>query len=403
MVPNPKLRAVDIQPVIYEGQQMWLLRDPLALTDFQFILTPALAQMAVFCDGTRDAQQIQKDISSYFETPIEVDVIDQMLQQLDEACFFDNERSQALLEGHLAEFRSLPFRGPALAGVSYPGDSESLSNVLDEFGIDDDPAGWGPWFGRGIISPHIDYHRGGRVYSQVWNRAKRAVKDADLLLIFGTDHNGGPGRINLTRKPYATPWGVIPTDLELVEKLAEAIGPSAFEQELHHRSEHSVELSAVWYHYIYGQDPPPMVPILCGSFHHFVENSLNPAHDPIINAFVETLRSETKGRKVLAVASVDLAHVGPQFGDDFIMDQERRSTLQASDRDLIEIINDGDAERFYFHVAADGDQNRICGFSSIYLMLRYLGPVLGTEIAYEQCQADEKDHSLVSICGLLLK
>jgi predicted class III extradiol MEMO1 family dioxygenase len=85
------------------------------------------------------------------------------------------------------------------------------------------------------------------------------------------------------------------------------------------------------------------------------------------------------------------------------MDQERRSTLQASDRDLIEIINDGDAERFYFQVAADGDQNRICGFSSIYLMLRYLGPVIGTQIAYDQCPADEKDHSFVSICGLLLK
>ena len=82
MVSNPKLRAVDIQPVIYEGQQMWLLRDPLALTDFQLILTPALAQMAVFCDGTRDAQQIQKDISSYFETPVEADVVEQMLDYL---------------------------------------------------------------------------------------------------------------------------------------------------------------------------------------------------------------------------------------------------------------------------------------------------------------------------------
>ena len=122
MVSNPKLRAVDIQPVIFEGQQMWLLRDPLALTDSQLILTPALAQMAIFCDGTRDARQIQKDISSYFEIPVESDVVEHMLQKLDEACLFDNERSQALHEGHLADFRSLPFRAPALAGVSYPGD-----------------------------------------------------------------------------------------------------------------------------------------------------------------------------------------------------------------------------------------------------------------------------------------
>ena len=403
---NPKLRSVDIQPVFYQGRQMWLLRDPLELTDYQLILTSTLAQMAVFCDGSRDAQQIQNDISAYFETPVESGVIDQMLEQLNEAYLLDNERYKQLLDQHLTGFRALPFRPPALAGSTYPEDPESLSNVLNEFGVDDNLDGWSNWSGRGVISPHIDYFRGGRVYSQVWTRAASALNDADLVLIFGTDHNGGPGNINLTRLPYATPWGPIPTDVDLVDKLAEAIGPSAFEEELHHRSEHSVELSAVWYHFIQGQNGPnlaPMVPILCGSFQHFIDTGRNPTNDPTFEAFIETLRSETAGRKVLAVASVDLAHVGPQFGDDFTMDQERRTLLQASDRDLIEIINSGDAERFYSEVAANKDCNRICGFSSIYLMLRYLGPVFGTQIAYEHCPADAEDHSLVSVCGLLLK
>ena len=382
---------------------MWLLRDPQELTDYQLILTPALAQMAVFCDGSRDAAQIQNDVSAYFETAVESEVIEQMLQQLDEAYLLDNERSRRLLEKHLADYRSLSYRAPALAGNSYPGDPGRLSNVLSEFGVGDNLDGWASWSGRAIVSPHIDYSRGGRVYSQVWNRAANSVKDAELVLIFGTDHNGGPGRINLTRLPYATPWGQIPTDLELVDKLAEAIGPASFEEELHHRSEHSVELSAVWYHFIHGPDPAPMVPILCGSFHHLIESDLSPAADPAIDAFIDTLRTQTAGRRVLVVASVDLAHVGPQFGDDFIMDQERRTLLQASDRELIEIISSGDAERFYYEVAANEDRNRICGFSSIYLMLRYLGPVLGTQIAYEQCPADEAENSLVSICGLLLK
>ncbi|MGW8319106.1 MAG: AmmeMemoRadiSam system protein B, partial [Candidatus Promineifilaceae bacterium] len=110
----------------------------------------------------------------------------------------------------------------------------------------------------------------------------------------------------------------------------------------------------------------------------------------------------TAGRKVLAVVSVDLAHVGPNFGDSFVMDPDRRKQLKISDANLIQAISQGDASRFYQEIAAVEDRNRICGLSSIYLLLRYLGPSRGQQIAYEHCPADSQDTSLVSICGLLL-
>src|SRR5690606_22699686 len=177
--------------------------------------------------------------------------------------------------------------------------------------------------GRAIISPHIDYPRGGKVYSKVWQRAKTAVLEADLVIILGTDHNGGLGTFTLTRQPYATPYGVLPTDTDLVDELAAAIGEeAAFAEELHHRKEHSIELSAVWLHYLYQQagiDPKPMVPILCGSFHHFVMNGAHPAQDDLLGTAVTTLQRATADKKVLIVASVDFAHVGPAFGDDYVM------------------------------------------------------------------------------------
>jgi hypothetical protein len=146
-----------------------------------------------------------------------------------------------------------------------------------------------------------------------------------------------------------------------------------------------------------------MVPILCGSFYEFITNGGNPAEDEKISRFIDTLREATADKKVLAVASVDLAHVGPNFGDDFVIDEARQTALRESDRDLMAAIGLGDAERFYYEVAAVDDQNRICGFSSIYLMLRYLGQTMGTQIAYEHCPADAQDQSFVSICGILLK
>ena len=110
--------------------------------------------------------------------------------------------------------------------------------------------------------------------------AKTAVLEADLVIIFGTDHKGGLGTFTLTKLPYATPYGVLPTEPDLIDKLVEGIGEeAAFREELHHRQEHSIELTAVWLHHIYhsaGVEPKPMLPILIGSFHDFVQKGTHP-------------------------------------------------------------------------------------------------------------------------------
>jgi AmmeMemoRadiSam system protein B len=400
---KPRLRVLDFQPVVYQEQQMWLLRDPLELSEHQLILSPALAQMLIFCDGTRALEEMQSTFLQQFGFTIEESAILDALARLDEAYLLDNKRSRQAIEALRQRYRDQPYRLPALAGVSYPENPADLKEALDAFGQGDDLDGWLPWSGRGIVSPHIDYFRGGRVYSQVWRRAKEAIKQAELVLVFGTDHNGSSGSITLTEKPYATPFGIIPTDTSLVNALSEAVGPQLFDEELHHLNEHSIELSAVWFHHIRGDDPCPMVPILCGSFQDFVMNGHHPADDQTLTKFIETLRAATAGRRVLAVASVDLAHVGPSFGDDFVMNTARRAEIRESDSSLIEAVGRGDGEGFYREIAAIEDRNRICGFSSIYVMLRFLESARGSQIAYEHCPADNEDTSLVSICGMLLE
>jgi AmmeMemoRadiSam system protein B len=358
---------------------------------------------------TRDLGQIQRAFELNFGEQIDLDIIQDIVAKLNEACLLDNDRSQVGMAELIQSYRALPNRPPALAGLGYPADPLELDVVFQAYGDGDDLNGWNPWRGRGIISPHIDYSRGGPIYSRVWRRAQEAVLQADLVLIFGTDHNGSPGRITLTQKAYATPYGVIPTDLDIVNSLAETLGPEAYIEELHHRKEHSVELSAVWLHHIMmanhssGERSCPMIPILCGSFHHFLIDDHHPADDLQLTNFIESLKDVTDGKRVLVVASVDLAHVGPNFGDDFIMDDDRREKLTESDAALMKAITLGDVDRFYDEIAKVEDRNRICGFSSIYLMLRYLGATRGQVVAYEHCPADAEDTSLVSICGLLLE
>lgn len=403
---KPTLRPLDFQPVTHMGQQMWLLRDPLQLSPQQLIVPPALAQMLMFCDGSRTRRQIHDAFCQLVGEQVDYEIVGNALDQLDEAFLLDNARSRQAQQKLLDAYRAQPYRPPALADLSYPADPAQLTKLFNAYAQDDDLDDWQPWHGRAIVSPHIDYQRGGPIYAQVWRRATAAVLEADLVLIFGTDHNGGYGTLTLTRQPYATPYGVLPTDLDLIDKLAAAIGSeNAFAEELHHRAEHSVELSAVWLHHIYqqaGVAPKPMVPILCGSFHQFVANGSHPKDDELLETAVAALRRETAGKKVVAVASVDLAHVGPNFGDDFPMDAPRRAALKVADDTLIQAVLRGDDADFYDQIAAVEDRNRICGFSSIHTMLRYLGPVNGRQIAYDHCPADPDDTSLVSICGLLL-
>lgn len=385
---------------------MWLLRDPLGLSREQLVFPAALAQMLPLLDGSHDLDAIQVAFSQLVGEWVPRDVIVETIDRLDEACLLENERSQTALQEQLARYRAAPFRPPSLAGIGYP---EAVDDLVALFAGYEAQAGSGNgqgWRGRGIISPHIDYQRGGPVYASVWSRSHDALAGADLVVILGTDHNGGAGTITLTTLPYATPFGVLPSPGDLVDRLARAIGPGeAFALELNHRQEHSVELSAVWLHYVYhrlGQTPPPVLPVLTGSFHHFVGNGHHPAGDIRLNRFVETLRDELAGRRVVVVASVDLAHVGPSLGDPFVMDSARREALRQSDRRLMAAIHAGDHARFYDEIATVGDRHRICGFSSIYLLLRLLDGAQGTTIAYDHCPADEEENSLVSICGLLL-
>ncbi|MBN2003270.1 MAG: AmmeMemoRadiSam system protein B, partial [Anaerolineae bacterium] len=253
----------------------------------------------------------------------------------------------------------------------------------------------------GLVSPHIDYARGGAVYARVWKCAEEAVRAADLAILLGTNHYGGDGTLTLTRQSYATPFGVLPTAGGIVDALADALGAeAAFADELHHRGEHSIELAAVWLHYIRREQPCEVAPILCGSFGRFVHGDGQPASDPAIHALVDVLRQAVDGRRALVVAAADLSHVGPAFGGQSL-DFVGRAQLQVADCELIERMCEGDGEGFFAAIKRDGDRRNVCGLSPIYLTMRVLDPTRGKPVAYERCPADQDGASLVSVCGVV--
>src|SRR5215813_9121499 len=239
----PRLRPLDLKPIVYQGQRLLLLRDPLQLSDKTLLVPQVLGPVLALCDGTReDSRALGAALAIRFGLPIDPGSIEQLLEALDEALLLDNERHEDARQAALGRYREAPFRPPALAGASYPAEPDELRSLLrsyhDNNGRHSSADGA---YGLGLVSPHIDYARGGHVYAQVWKQAEESIRAAELAIIFGTDHFGGDASITLTRQNYATPFGALPTAINIVDELAGAIGEqSAFDGELRHRGEHSV-------------------------------------------------------------------------------------------------------------------------------------------------------------------
>jgi AmmeMemoRadiSam system protein B len=196
---------------------------------------------------------------------------------------------------------------------------------------------------------------------------------------------------------------VMPTDQNLVNRLAEALGPeNVFDEELHHRGEHSIELALVWLQHIRGDNPCPILPVLCGSFHHFMTGQANIEEETRYKTFVNMLREEMTQRRTVVVAAGDLAHLGPVF-DTPPLNPKTREQMESDDDTLMNVLCNGNAETFFDFMKTGQYERNVCGLSSFYFTLDILGQSQGQTIAYDCCLADNEETSYVSVCGIVLQ
>jgi AmmeMemoRadiSam system protein B len=357
------------------------------------------------CDGTRDPSALRASLAVRAGVQIGPTVLEQVLAQLDEALLLDNERFAERYDDALRGFRTATHRTPILAGQGYPADPHELEARLRSYGAEVEEGDGLPEAPecdvRGLVSPHIDFERGGPVYAQVWQRAAGRVKEAELAIIFGTDHIGSAS-LTFTHQRYATPYGTLPTASDIVDQVARALGTeTVFGAELHHRTEHSIELAVVWLHHILGDRQCSLLPVLCGGFEKYIGGDSSPSEDEVLQDALEVLRGAAEAHETVVIAAGDLAHVGPAFGDRYGIDILAKARLKTADENLMSSICSGDAEGFLELVRGDGDRTRVCGLPPIYMALSLLGATDGEVTGYAQCPADQTSDSYVSICGIV--
>ncbi|MBI4201883.1 MAG: AmmeMemoRadiSam system protein B [Chloroflexi bacterium] len=410
----PRIRPLDIKWVEQGNERYLYLHDPLGLTPGEVFLPEFLAPLVSMFDGEHNLPTIRAALALWRGLSLTTEELERIVKELDESLVLEGPRVDDAKREALEEYRMSPFRQPALAGMAYPGDIVILEKALDEyctrFPVAEDLSANPDAPVLGILSPHIDYTRGHKVYAESWQAIAAAVAQCEQVIIFGTDHSGGPGKVTLTRQKYATPWGAFPSDSQLVGNLLRELGIDALEEELHHMTEHSIELAAVWLHYILCKvkgkgsfrNLPTVLPVLCGTMFPYLQGEQDPDTDPAFERLLQGLRPSLEQRRTLVVAAGDMAHVGPAFGDGQGWDMAAKARLRNADEASLEAICKGDARGFFQGLKAEGDSRRVCGLTPIYLALRLLeGEVDGVPTGYQQCPADPAGMSFVSIAGVV--
>lgn len=395
----PKIREpIDVRLETVEGSEAIVLLCPLGLTPEPLVLLGAVAPLLGHFDGNHSVDRIVELYSAY---GVKHDLLQQLISLLDQGLFLEtpaffeakNNRHQAFLKSSI--------RKAALAGYSYPAEAERLKEQLHSYL--NVPTAGSNFVLRGsqelfcLISPHIDYNRGGKNYGITYRHLKG--EEHTLYILLGTSHQYSPHLFHLTKKHFETPLGTLSCATEYVDTISRHYGAiDLFADEYLHAREHSLELQTPFLALLNSR--ARILPVLVGSFYPFLTSGKLPEEHGRYDSFAGALSESVteamrKGEKVCFIAGVDMAHVGAYFGDSGKLSPDQMARIASADREYLDIVSRGDHRALFEHVARDGDARKICGFPTLYLLLdvfkRMQVPLDAKLYGYEQAVNYQND------------
>jgi MEMO1 family protein len=393
---RPRLRPLTARRIEHQGQSFVMLQDSAGVVP-QPVLIPfdGYVQVVRHFDGQSTLMEIQARVLRETGHFVAMKELEDLVRRFDEAMIIEGPAFEMFHQ----QYRQARRRPAALAGRSYAATLRALRAQLEQLFVGRDGAGEPAVVGavagngfRGILSPHIDFQRGGPVYT--WSYRELVERSgADTFVILGVAHQHCRRRFALTYKDFETPLGVVPTDRSYVDALAAIAGRDLFDDELTHRTEHSIEFQVVFLQYLLGgRRDFTIVPILVGSFHDLMERGIDPIHDPDVKQFIEALRivESGHGRSVAYIGGIDLCHVGPEFGDSHPVDPILQEQVRRFDGAMIDRAAAGDALGWFRTAGAIGNRWRVCGLAATYTFLHAIGPARGRLLRYEQALDDRR-------------
>jgi AmmeMemoRadiSam system protein B len=308
-------------------------------------------------DGTRTVDEARAAVAARGRTPPPTTLLECVLKTLDLAGLVDTPASRAARARIDAAFLSLPERPPVHAGSVYPA---SQGDILR--GLAGEQVGGEPLPQRALV-PHIDWSRGRAAYARAYTALRGSVDRYERVILLGTAHAGLEEPAAVYTKPYRTPSGILPNDLEAIAALTDAL-PWLRKEEAAHRWEHSIEINAALLRAVWPEDRPlRAIPMLVASPTGALASS--PQRAFALAAALRDLLAADPGR-TLVLAAGDLAHLGRLYGDPPV-EGHCPGGLEDLDRSLVLAALAGNTDAILRHAQAPAAR-RVCGLGPLWLM-----------------------------------
>ncbi len=405
MSEQPRLRyGIEAIPISHQGQQLIAIRDMLGLSEETLIISPDVYFIMTLMDGSNTVLDIQEAYVRRFGSLLFSDKLNEIIQLLDSHYFLDNERFAAFRDSITEEFRRATVREAFLAGKAYPDDQMMLRNEIRRFFnyVEEKDGEPERLTGNliGLVAPHIDIKQGGPSYAASYRMLSVIDKRPEVFIILGIGHEPIENYFAITAKDFKTPLGTLETEKDIVKRIISEVSRDIAAGEFVHRKEHSIEFQVLFLQYV--MPDVKIVPVLCS----FGVEDWKKDRDYIDN-FAQLLKDviEEYGDSIGVIAGVDLAHIGPRYGDNFTPTQSTVTEMAMCDRTLLGYMESLDSKGFMDTLVLENDRRRVCGLPALYTMVRTFelldrDHIRGRVISYDKAVVDSYN-SFVTFTGMV--
>jgi AmmeMemoRadiSam system protein B len=433
---SPRLRPVrGFRAQADDGQEALGLADARQVSDRVVFTAPAAQLILPHMDGKKSVDQIVQAVGRGLTRPI----VEGLVAQLDEAGLLFGPTFDGILAKMRKDFDSSKVLPPAstaamadaLADQEFkatgatPSEEEKaavgarkLREALDTWiagALKDVPNPSLDELPKAVVAPHIDYPRGWLNYASVWGRLRVADRP-DRVVILGTNHFGESTGVCGCDKGYESPLGVCEVDTSFVESLRKNLGAEnaekLFANRYDHEREHSIELQIPWIQHCLGADDNGQFCKVFGVLIHDPTVNNGESYDgkglalPLFLGALKKTVAELGGR-TLIVASADLSHVGPAFGDPQSLAgntpeaEGLRNKVFTHDREMIQLIVDKKPDELIAAMSWQQNPTRWCSIGNLVATLKLVEPEK-VELFNFAASMDEAGTTLVSNVGMAM-
>jgi AmmeMemoRadiSam system protein B len=396
--PIPELRPdLQIIPIEQEGRKLIYFHDSMNYLTDHFALDINVQPLLVLFDGSHSIEQIHQQL----EGSIEKEELLNFVKLLDSHRVLNSDYYKKFSSRSEEKFEAQKVRYPALAGKSYPEDTDSATDYIRSI-LNDSPSADKQKQAGALYAPHIELSVGEKQYGEAFSKV--ADLQPKRVVILATSHyssyyyhfyDGFP--FIGSEKTYRINGRELEPDLEVIKALNKNSPANGFTtRDRAHRVEHSIEFHLLFASHIWQHDYS-VVPILVGGFDELFYKS-----DGHLSTQIEQFSLSLKpylDRDTFVLISGDLSHVGKKFGDREPA-SSMREQVEESDKQFLEHAITGAPGEILNHLSKDYDATRICGFSPLYTYLRMFPGKAGKLLNYFWW--DEKEtESAVSFGSIL--